>query len=307
MWQEEFSRIVSFNVEQECNVFLKKKVIPQHSIYWRRAIPIPMYPSVERGTSNFMGRLSNALLRITDYRATVYVSLNRFFFEGTFCVLVNDRSLIFLLFMCFWILDFLFLCRYACESLGWYTADGEETAGIKLFTLLNASVGVAGLSGVDRLLSFRIVHYLNTFLQKFYRSSVTPYIADLQRIDSDLSPHFVIPSKNPPKFYKQCINKLQKLWSPMTNYVLGIGQAQLLRRELDFLFTKILGQNIFACLLEKRFFFFSFLIFLMFLVLISPPSPCLFDCTLSYQVKYHMNCNSLVILIQIYLRMHCPI
>ena len=88
MWQEEFSRIVSFNVEQECNVFLKKKVIPQHSIYWRRAIPIPMYPSVERGTSNFMGRLCNSLLRITDYRATVY----------------------------------------ACESLGWYTADGTETA-----------------------------------------------------------------------------------------------------------------------------------------------------------------------------------
>jgi len=25
MWQEEFSRIVSFNVEQECNVFLKRK------------------------------------------------------------------------------------------------------------------------------------------------------------------------------------------------------------------------------------------------------------------------------------------
>jgi WASH complex subunit strumpellin len=94
-----------FNVEQECNVFLKKKVIPQHSMYWRRAIPIPLYRSVERGTSNFMGRLCNALLRITDYRATVY----------------------------------------ACESLGWYTADGTETAGIKLFTFLNSSVGVSGM------------------------------------------------------------------------------------------------------------------------------------------------------------------
>jgi WASH complex subunit strumpellin len=208
MWQEEFSRIVSFNVEQECNIFLKKKVIPQHSIYWRRAIPIPMYPSVERGTSNFMGRLCNALLRITDYRATVY----------------------------------------ACESLGWYTADGTETAGIKLFTYLNSSVGVAGLSGVDRLLSFRIVHYLNTFLQKFYRSSVTPFIAQLQRIDSDLAPHFVIPSKNPPKFYKQCISKLQKLWNPMTNYVLGIGQAQLLRRQIshELQFSCHLDSNLLA-------------------------------------------------------------
>ena len=52
-----------------------------------------------------MGRLCNSLLRITDYRATVY----------------------------------------ACESLGWYTADGTETAGIKLFTFLNSSVGVSGM------------------------------------------------------------------------------------------------------------------------------------------------------------------
>ena len=89
-----FSCCSQFNVEQECNVFLKKKVIPQTSIYWKRAIPIPMYNSIERGTSNFMGRLCNALLRITDYRTTVY----------------------------------------ATECLGWYLADGTETAGIKLFT-----------------------------------------------------------------------------------------------------------------------------------------------------------------------------
>ena len=33
-----------------------------------------MYNSIERGTSNFMGRLCNALLRITDYRTTVYAT-----------------------------------------------------------------------------------------------------------------------------------------------------------------------------------------------------------------------------------------
>ena len=180
-------------MEQECNVFLKKKVIPQHSIYWQRAIPIPMYPSIERGTSNFMGRLCNSLLRITDYRATVY----------------------------------------ACESLGWYTADGEETAGIKLFTFLNSSVGVSGLSGVDRLLSFRVVHYLNTFLTKFYIKNVTSYIDVLQKMNGELTPHFIIPSNNSPKYYKNCITKLQKLWNPMINYILGIGQAQLLRRQIS--------------------------------------------------------------------------
>ena len=128
MWQEEFYRIVQFNVEQECNVFLKKKVIPQQSIYWRRAIPIPMFRSTERGTSNFMGRLTNALLRMTDYRST----------------------------------------SYAHECSGWYNAGGDEVAGIKLFSILNRSMGVAGLCAVDRLMAFRTVHYLKTLLQKFY-------------------------------------------------------------------------------------------------------------------------------------------
>jgi len=140
-----------------------------------------------------MGRLCNSLLRITDYRATVY----------------------------------------ACESLGWYTADGTETAGIKLFTFLNSSVGVAGLSGVDRLLSFRIVHYLNTFLTKFYKSNVTSYIDVLQKMNNTLTPHFSPITGNVPKYYKTCITKLNKLWSPMINYILGIGQAQLLRRQIS--------------------------------------------------------------------------
>jgi WASH complex subunit strumpellin len=162
-------------------------------MYWRRAIPIPMYSPIEQGTSNFMGRLCNALLRITDFRRTVY----------------------------------------ATECLGWYLADGTETAGIKLFTFLNSSVGVAGLGGVDRMLSFRIVHNLKGFLNKFYNTQVTKYVAKLQTLEEALSPHFSIPSKSPPKFYKKALSQFARLYPQMNGYVLGIGQAQLLRRQIS--------------------------------------------------------------------------
>ncbi len=46
MWQEEYSRIINFNVEQECNCFLKRKVLPNASRYYSRAIPIPVFPPV---------------------------------------------------------------------------------------------------------------------------------------------------------------------------------------------------------------------------------------------------------------------
>jgi hypothetical protein len=43
IWQEEFSRIVNYNVEQECNQFLKKKILDWQSDYQSEAIPIPKF------------------------------------------------------------------------------------------------------------------------------------------------------------------------------------------------------------------------------------------------------------------------
>jgi WASH complex subunit strumpellin len=68
---------------------------------------------------------------------------------------------------------------------------------------------------------------------KFYQSNVTSYVATLQKIETELSPHFIISSSNPPKFYKKCLTQLSKLFPSMINYVLGIGQAQLLRRQIS--------------------------------------------------------------------------
>jgi len=46
MWQEEFSRILAFNVEQECNRFQRRAILAQDSSYQSRAIPVPLFPPV---------------------------------------------------------------------------------------------------------------------------------------------------------------------------------------------------------------------------------------------------------------------
>jgi len=46
MWQEEFSRILSFNVEQECNRYQRRTIMPMDSVYQSREIPVPLFPPV---------------------------------------------------------------------------------------------------------------------------------------------------------------------------------------------------------------------------------------------------------------------
>ena len=75
IWQEEFSRIIYFHVEQECNTFLKKKIFDYESIYQSKNIPIPVYPPLSNNdpSANFIGRLAREILRMTDSKTTYYV------------------------------------------------------------------------------------------------------------------------------------------------------------------------------------------------------------------------------------------
>jgi hypothetical protein len=68
IWQEEFSRIINYNVEQECNSFLKRKVFDWQSTYQSVAIPIPKFPPSDENSVNFIGRLARELLALTDYQ-----------------------------------------------------------------------------------------------------------------------------------------------------------------------------------------------------------------------------------------------
>lgn len=78
MYQEELSRVINYNIEQEANRYLKKKILDSTSRYQSKAIPIPRFSSNQRsddddsGAINFMGRVMSALLFLTDSTRTVY-------------------------------------------------------------------------------------------------------------------------------------------------------------------------------------------------------------------------------------------
>lgn len=58
IWQEEVTRIINYNVEQECNGFLRDKVHEWESPYQSRYVPIPKYQPIDGASANFIGRLA---------------------------------------------------------------------------------------------------------------------------------------------------------------------------------------------------------------------------------------------------------
>ena len=131
IWQEEFSRIIYFHVQQECNSFLKKKVFEWESMYQSKNIPIPIYPPVLSGNPvndqsvNFIGRLAREILRITDPKLTYYIE----------------------------------------KKNAWYDLKTkEEVANLRLFKKLEQSLNSFGLHGLDSLYSFMIAKELQSLM-----------------------------------------------------------------------------------------------------------------------------------------------
>jgi WASH complex subunit strumpellin len=156
MYQEEFARVINYSTEQEANRYLKKKTFDNASRFQSKAIPIPRLSGVaiqgdDSGAINFMGRVANALLTLTDSTKTVY----------------------------------------APECSAWFihsapsekVAPTQEVCGIRTFALLEKSLGTIGLRGLDRLLSFRAVYEFNSFL-KFYNTEIYPFRTLLDQVRS---------------------------------------------------------------------------------------------------------------------------
>jgi len=197
MWQEELARIINFNIEQECNRYLKKKVLSVDSKHQSKVIPIPGFKipsnagSINSSATNFMGRSMNALLTMTDPGTTIF----------------------------------------GPESIGWFNPDGAEVCGIKTFSIMNQAINVTGTSGLDRLLGFRIVHELGFFL-KFYQTEVRSFLPFLEQLRNSLFPNTNVPD-NVTKIYGTGLKRVEKLMAPMLKVILKMGQAQLLRRQLN--------------------------------------------------------------------------
>lgn len=61
-------RIINYNVEKECNAFMRKKIQDWQSEYQTAAVPIPTFSSPDPNSVTFIGRLTREVLRHTDPR-----------------------------------------------------------------------------------------------------------------------------------------------------------------------------------------------------------------------------------------------
>jgi len=194
IWQEEVSRIINYNVEQECNSFLRHKVHDWQSIYQSRTIPIPKFPPSDSNSVNFIGRLANEILRITDPKTTVYI----------------DRM------------------------SAWYDVKTRtEVVNLKLFSKLQLSVGTFGINGLDRLLAFMIVKELQNFVGLLQRGILkdrqwsqllSSFLDTLHPVSGSIA--------QPTKVYPPVVAKTQKAWPAFIDCILKIGQMQLLRVQI---------------------------------------------------------------------------
>ncbi|XP_076082010.1 WASH complex subunit 5-like isoform X2 [Mytilus galloprovincialis] len=195
IWQEEVSRIINYNVEQECNSFLRTKVQDWQSIYQSTAIPIPRYQPVDESV-NFIGRLAREIIRITDPKLTSYIDPMKAWYD------VKTK---------------------------------QELVNRKLFQKLQRSVGTFGLTGLDRLLCFMIVKELQNYQVLLNRTVLNPkdktWLDLLNNFAKQLNPVKGIIG-NPQKVYSTMISRLGKLWPHFIDVILRVGQMQLLRRQI---------------------------------------------------------------------------
>jgi WASH complex subunit strumpellin len=139
---------------------------------------------------------------------------------------------------------------YAPESPGWYTPAGVEVCGLSFFNLLHRSVGVLGMSGMDKMLSFLIVHVLND-LKRFWQKHVTAYLPVLEQLNTTLTPEWRLP-ENAPKLYAAAQKKCEKTMAHLLRFSLQVGQAALLRKMIsnELSFSCHLDANLLSGALE---------------------------------------------------------
>jgi WASH complex subunit strumpellin len=123
---------------------------------------------------------------------------------------------------------------YVPECTGWYQQSGTEVAGISLFSRINRGVGVFGMAGLDTVLAFRIVRDLQRATQQFQSTTAARGCSALQLLNEAkdaLSPLHSVPV-GAEKIYAHLERKLKDSLDASLQYVLRIGQAQLLRKSL---------------------------------------------------------------------------
>ncbi|XP_030745333.1 WASH complex subunit 5 [Sitophilus oryzae] len=195
IWQEEVTRIINYNVEQECNSFLRNKTHFWQSAFQSRYVPIPSFPSTDESV-NFIGRLSREIIKLTDPRSAVYLKETSTWYD------IKHHKPIF----------------------NKVTVDS-----------ISQVIEIAGLVGLDRLFSFMITTALQkiVLLLEMKDKQNNSWLNVMTTIKSDLKNSNISDMQNPLKTYQVYINRATKIWAEFLDKLLLIGQLQLLRNLIN--------------------------------------------------------------------------
>ena len=133
------------------------------------------------------------------------------------------------------------------------SSDRRQVVGVGMFSRLNRSVGVAGLIGIDRILSFQIVRNLQ-ILTKFYSKEMPANLRDqFVAIEGVLNPTTNTAGRVP-KCYDGLRKKtVTKHLEQVVDIILEVGQAQLLRKQIsnELNFSCQLDSKLLCCALKN--------------------------------------------------------
>ncbi|XP_065361019.1 WASH complex subunit homolog 5 [Calliphora vicina] len=201
--QQELTRVINYNVEKECNAFLRNKIQDWQSQYQSTTIPIPTFPPLQGDCSksnNFIGRLAYEILQCTDHQNTIYLDL----------------------------------------KAAWYDKKSphKEVLDSRFFYKVREAIGPAGLVGLDRLYTYMFAADLKKNLDKLQRNidNDKMWSSALANLTTDLeSKQFVVlNAANPLKFYAAYHQRWLKVWPTMMEWILELGHKQILRQQLAF-------------------------------------------------------------------------
>ncbi|XP_053683160.1 WASH complex subunit 5 [Sabethes cyaneus] len=193
VWNEEMQRIINYNVQRECNPFIRSKVQEWNSEYQSTTIPIPNYEPVDMASVTFVGRLAREILRITDPKTTTYIDI--------------------------------------CAT--WYDQKTHKSILTNKFAnRVNETCGPAGLVGLNRLYSFLVTNELENFLMTVQRKlqHETTWYDALSTVEAELQKADFV--ENPAKTYTNLTSNFTRIWPQLQDWILKIGQKQILRRHI---------------------------------------------------------------------------
>lgn len=203
---EESQRIINYNVEKECNCFMRNKVQEWQSRFQSQTIPIPNFLPLQGDASksnNFIGRLAHEILRCTEPRGSIYLDLK--------CTWYEKRA-----------------------------PHAELLAASGFFSVLREAMAPAGMVGLERIYAHMLADELKCNLERLQKNLSTDRmwceaLANMTKeLESRDFPQSVAGAgKQPLKYYQSYTQRWLKVWPTLLDWVLQLGHKQLLRQQIS--------------------------------------------------------------------------